>query len=252
MHYFTSGVSRAGFTRLADRVLRPTVLESACLVLGFSLLAIYLGARIHGAVLSRLTVRSFEQSAGRYSISQNRVRGPDTSRLKFSLWSQARIAAYEQSLSRHFLPPLAVLRVKSIDLEVPVLDGTDDLTLNRGAGWIPGTARPGERGNIGVAGHRDGFFRGLKDLKVNDTIDLVTSHRADIYSVDEIRIVNPDDVSVLRPTITPSLTLVTCYPFYFVGSAPQRYIVRASIRRSQSLRTDAVKTGSFRSANINN
>jgi sortase A len=147
---------------------------------------------------------------------------------------------------------LAVLRVRSIDLEVPVLEGTNDLTLNRGTGWIPGTTRPGAPGNIGIAGHRDGFFRGLKDLKVNDTLELVTGDRTYTYSVDQIRIVNPNDVSVLRPSAAPSLTLVTCYPFYFVGSAPQRYIVHASVRRSQSLRTAADKKGSFRGANINN
>jgi sortase A len=244
MYYFTSYDSRAGFNRLADLVLRQRVLERICLSLGLSLLAIYFGARIDGAVLSRLAVQSFEQPASWYAISQNPARGPSSSRLDFSLWSQPRIAAYEQSLNRHFLPPLAVLRVRSIDLEVPVLDGTDDLTLNRGTGWILGTARPGALGNIGIAGHRDGFFRGLKNLRVNDTMELVTSDRTDTYSVDDIRIVNPDDVSVLRPTATPSLTLVTCYPFYFVGSAPQRYIVHASIRRSPSLRTDADTKGS--------
>jgi sortase A len=250
MHYLTSLDSRAGFNRLADVVLRQTALERICFALGLSLLAIYVVARIDGAVLSRLAVQSFEQSARRYS--QNPVRGPGSVRPDFSLWSQPRIAAYEQSLTRHFLPPLAVLRVRSIDLEVPVLEGTNDLTLNRGTGWIPGTTRPGAPGNIGIAGHRDGFFRGLKDLKVNDTLELVTGDRTYTYSVDQIRIVNPNDVSVLRPSAAPSLTLVTCYPFYFVGSAPQRYIVHASVRRSQSLRTAADKKGSFRGANINN
>jgi len=147
---------------------------------------------------------------------------------------------------------MALLRVRTIDLEVPVLDGIDDLTLNRGTGWIRGTTRPGESGNIGIAGHRDGFFRGLKDVKINDTMELVTGDRTDTYSVDQIRIVNPDDVSVLRPGTTPSLTLVTCYPFYFVGSAPQRYIVHASMRPPHFLRTDADRKSSFRSVNINN
>ena len=252
MRYFVSDDSRTGLGKLPELMLRHRVLERVCLALGLSLLAIYVGARIHSTVLSRLAVRAFEQSPGRLSIAQNLARGPYSFRLDFSMWSQPRIAAYEQSLTRHFPPPLAVLRLKTIELEVPVLDGTDDLTLNRGAGWIPGTARPGERGNIGIAGHRDGFFRGLKDLKVNDAMQLVTGDRRDTYTVDEIRIVNPDDVSVLRPTATPSLTLVTCYPFYFVGGAPQRYIVHASLRQSQSLRTDASKKGSFPSANINN
>ena len=250
MHYLISDDPRAGFNRLADLVLRRRVLERVCLGLGLSLLAIYVVARIDGTVWSRLAVQSFDQSANRYS--QNPVRGPGSVRTDFSLWSPPRIAAYEQSLTRHFIPALAVLRVRSIDLEVPVLDGTDDLTLNRGTGWIRGTTRPGEAGNIGIAGHRDGFFRGLKDLKVNDTMELVTGDRTDTYSVDQIRIVNPDDVSVLQPGATPSLTLVTCYPFYFVGSAPQRYIVHASMRPSHFLSTDADTKGSFRGVNINN
>jgi sortase A len=157
--------------------------------------------------------------------------------VNFSLWSEPRIDAYKRTLAQHLLPALAVLRVPKIELEVPVLEGTDDLTLNRGTGWIRGTARPEEWGNIGIAGHRDGFFRGLKDLKTGDTMDLVTRGRTDTYVVDDMRIVNPDDVSVLRRGVARSLTLVTCYPFYFVGSAPQRYVVHASIIHSPALNT---------------
>jgi sortase A len=84
-------------------------------------------------------------------------------------------------------------------------------------------------GNVGIAGHRDGFFRGLKDLQLGDRLDLTTPHAALAFTVDEITIVEPRDVHVLEPRSRPSLTLVTCYPFYFVGNAPQRYIVHASI-----------------------
>jgi sortase A len=122
-----------------------------------------------------------------------------------------------------------VLRIERVRLRVPVFEGTSDTILNRGAGWIEGTARPGEPGNVGVAGHRDGFFRGLKDVAVGDRIEIDTGQATQIFSVDEISIVNPDDVHVLYPRSRPSLTLVTCYPFYFVGSAPQRYIVHASV-----------------------
>ena len=111
---------------------------------------------------------------------------------------------------------------------MPVYDGTDDLTLNRGVGRIIGTARLGEAGNTGIAGHRDGFFRGLKDIAPGDRIDLVLTSQTSHYVVENIQITSPDDVSVLQPTPKASLTLVTCYPFYFVGSAPQRYIVSAS------------------------
>jgi len=111
-----------------------------------------------------------------------------------------------------------------------VYNDTDDLTLNRGVGRILGTARVGAVGNLGIAGHRDGFFRGLKDLGPDAEIDLDRSGKTDTYVVDKIEIVGPDDVSVLKPTPVPSITLVTCFPFYYVGSAPQRYIVHASMK----------------------
>ena len=94
-------------------------------------------------------------------------------------------------------------------------------------GHIEDTALPGAVGNAGIAGHRDGFFRGLKDILPGDTIEIDTLVRKEIYRVERTWIVDPSDVSVLDPTPSASLTLVTCYPFYFVGSAPQRFIVRA-------------------------
>jgi sortase A len=153
-------------------------------------------------------------------------------KVDFKMWSQKRIEAYEHSLLEHFDPPLAILHIAKVDLEAPVLEGTDDLTLNRGVGLIAGTGRPGEEGNIGIAGHRDGFFRVLKDIGPGDTIELMTASRTDVYTVDQVVLVSPSDVSVLQARPGRSLTLVTCYPFYFVGSAPQRYIVQASVRNS--------------------
>lgn len=147
---------------------------------------------------------------------------PDTTN-----WSAARIEHYQASLEQHEGLPEALLRIPSIDLEVPVITGTDELTLNRAVGRIPGTARIRDSGNLGIAGHRDGFFRGLKDVGTGDLIELVTLDGTRSYEIRNIWIVDPADVSVLQPTDTSSLTLVTCYPFYFVGHAPQRYIVRA-------------------------
>jgi sortase A len=108
-----------------------------------------------------------------------------------------------------------------------VLRGTDDRTLDRAAGLIEDTAEPGTDGNSGIAGHRDGFFRGLKDIVPGDTIELDTLQGTDVYRVERTWVVNPEDVSVLDPMSIPTLTLVTCYPFYFYGAAPQRFIVRA-------------------------
>lgn len=151
-----------------------------------------------------------------------------------SLWSSERIAAWRSVSKDHGPVPLAVLRIPKIQLEVPVLEGTDEVSLNRAVGHIEETATPGTDGNSGIAGHRDGFFRGLKDVIPGDAIELETLRTIDVYRIERIWIVDPEDVSVLDPTPTRSLTLVTCYPFYFIGSAPRRYIVRAVFAESRS------------------
>jgi sortase A len=144
------------------------------------------------------------------------------------LWSRGRVDAWRETIKTPAPAPLAILRVRRIGLEVPVLEGADDITLNRGAGHIDATAEPGTDGNSGIAGHRDGFFRVLKDIAVGDAVELETLYTIETYRVERSWIVDPEDVSVLDPTPNRSLTLVTCYPFYFVGSAPKRYIVRAA------------------------
>jgi len=140
---------------------------------------------------------------------------------------------------------MALLRIPRSQLEVAILEGTDDLSLNRAVGHIAGTARPGDSGNIGIAGHRDGFFRGLKDVSTGDTIEIMTQRGETTYVIDQITIVNPTDVSVLAPRARSSVTLVTCYPFYFVGSAPQRYIVQASLAGSDAKDQNSAKDAEF-------
>ena len=150
---------------------------------------------------------------------------PDT-----TLWSPGRVDDYEASLRKEFDPPEGVLRIPAISLAVPVLQGTDDLTLNRAVGRIPGTARIGAtKGNLGIAGHRDSFFRGLKDIGPGETIELETLWNRLTYEVTDITITTPSDVTVLERSDEGQLTLVTCYPFYFVGHAPKRYIVTAKL-----------------------
>lgn len=203
--------------------------------LGILLVSACAMALIYTWVSSRMELRRFWRShlavaAGRSGdAAAHGGENPD-----FRLWSEKRIEAYKASLSDSVPSPLAVLKIPAIDLEVPVLEGTDDVTLNRGVGHIEGTPVPGTDGNVGIAGHRDGFFRGLKDIHQGDVLDLVSSERSDRYLVDEILIVAPEDVYTLKSRAKPSITLVTCFPFYYIGSAPQRYIVHASIATTTS------------------
>lgn len=142
------------------------------------------------------------------------------------LWSPERVKAFDDARKRASPDPLGVLHIPRLKVVAPVLPGTDDWTLNRGVGHIDDTALPGSTGNIGIAAHRDSYFRALKDIVTGDVITIETVHGADTYRVERIWIVDPEDVSVIDPTETPSVTLVTCYPFYFIGPAPRRFIVR--------------------------
>ena len=149
-----------------------------------------------------------------------------TERVDMSTWSRTRIAQYRATLHTGGIPE-AVLRIPSLNLVVPVFEGTSEENLNRGAGRIEGTAHIGETGNIGIAAHRDGFFRVLKDVRVGNVLQLERLDGTETYRIVATTIVDPSDVSVLAATDKQAITLVTCYPFYFVGSAPQRFIVRA-------------------------
>jgi sortase A len=143
-------------------------------------------------------------------------------------WSARRIEKYRESLHDERLPE-AIVRIPALGLVVPVFEGTSERNLNRGAGRIEGTARIGAPGNIGIAAHRDGFFRALKDIRIGDALFLERMATIDEYRVVSTSIVEPTNVAVLDPTSTPTVTLVTCHPFYYVGAAPQRFIVRADL-----------------------
>ena len=146
-----------------------------------------------------------------------------------TLWAPGRIADYEASLQAELPPVLGVLQVSSVGLKVPVYSTDTDLTMDRGAGVIDGMAYPHELGNIGIAGHRDGYFRVLKDVKVGDKIELQTLKGPKQFTINNVQIVEISDTHLLQDTEEQTVTLVTCYPFYFVGHAPQRYIVTASL-----------------------
>lgn len=144
-----------------------------------------------------------------------------------SEWSEKASAKYEKTKDRGE-SPIAVLKIDRLNIKAPVYSGTHRRTLDRGLGWVEGTAKPDEVGNIAVSGHRDGFFRPLKDIQVGDSIEMQTLAGAQAFEVSDITIVDALEVSVLDPTDTTVLTLITCYPFYFQGYAPDRYIVRAT------------------------
>jgi len=124
---------------------------------------------------------------------------------------------------------IARLEVPSVTLATTVLEGTDDGTLSRGSGHIEDTPFPGQTGNVGIAGHRDTVFRPLRHIHLGDEMKLTTADRVYHYKISKTLIVTPDDVYVLDPTAQPTLTLVTCYPFDFIGHAPRRFIVQAAL-----------------------
>ncbi|HZL56078.1 MAG TPA: class D sortase [Bryobacteraceae bacterium] len=120
------------------------------------------------------------------------------------------------------------IEVPRLKLKVAVYEGDDAAILNEGAGHVPGTALPGGEGNICIAAHRDKFFRALRFIKPRDEIVLETKDGPLRYLVSSTAVVNPSDVQALMPAPRRDLTLVTCYPFFYVGSAPHRFIVHAS------------------------
>jgi sortase A len=200
---------QAAFARGIERTFRFT---------GLALLTCYALILGMGEVGRAVDASSFESTSDR------------------NLWSAQRLRAYQASLGLKVEQPVALMEVASIGLRVPIYSDTRELHLNRGAGLIDGMARPSKGGNLGVAGHRDGFFRVLKDIELGDVVVVRASGWRFEYRVDRIDIVRKQDTSVLRDTADPVVTLVTCYPFYFVGEAPQRFIVRAHLDRTYSER----------------
>jgi len=124
---------------------------------------------------------------------------------------------------------LARLEAPSVKLRATVLEGTDDGTLARGAGHIEDTAFPGGVGNVGIAGHRDTVFRPVRNLRVGDPLVITTTDHVYRYKISRTTIVDPEDVYVLDDADHPTLTLVTCYPFEYIGHAPRRFIVSADL-----------------------
>lgn len=138
---------------------------------------------------------------------------------------------------------LGRLDAPSVKMSTALLEGSDDATLSRGAGHIEDTPLPGQIGNMGIAGHRDTVFRPLRHIQVGDALMLTTPEKVYRYKISRTLIVDPNDVYVLDPTDQPTLTLVTCYPFEYVGHAPRRFIVQAQMV-GEGARTETKPLGS--------
>jgi len=192
------------------------LLQRIFIALAIAFSIIFAGGIIRAAIYHVLDNRAFDAQASSGAAARGKI-------------SRSQGAAVMPASSGAHTGPLAKLEIPKIGLSVVVLDGTDSWTLNRGVGHIQGTSYPGSNGNIGIAGHRDGYFHGLRDVRPHDEILLTSPDGSvDRYLIDEARIVSPSDVSVLADRNTPSLTLVTCFPFSYIGSAPQRYVLTAS------------------------
>ena len=212
-----------------------TIFAWVLIVSGLVLIGVWAYFRLDAHTASRAAIARMPDKRASTASSGSSVPGMGTTALEAgkvdtSLWSDVRIAEFRESLRIGGEPPVAVLSVPRVGVEVAVFPGTDDVTLNRGAGWIKGTAAPGSKGNSGIAAHRDGFFRPLKDIAVGDVIELRTHDGVKTFRVETLTIVDPSNVGVLAPSTESELTLVTCYPFYHVGSAPKRFIVHAVAR----------------------
>jgi sortase A len=122
---------------------------------------------------------------------------------------------------------LGRIEIPRLGMTIAILEGTSAQTLRLGVGHIKGTTLPGGQGNSAIAGHRDTFFRPLKDIRANDEIRIQTVSGISRYQVDWVRVVAPEDTEILGPASRPSITLITCYPFHLIGAAPQRFVVHA-------------------------
>jgi len=183
------------------------------ILLGMLLTGVYALAAIDAEVVQHADLEAFTASLGE----------PDR-----SLWSQIRVKEFAESKHADAGPVSGVLRIPSLKLTVPIYPDESDLHLNRGVGLVQGSGSPDQGGNAAIAGHRDGYFRVLKDIRKGEVIEIQTRRAVHRYRITSVDIVDKHDNRLLSDTEDPSITLVTCYPFYFVGAAPQRYLVRGT------------------------
>lgn len=205
------------------------LLETALWIIGITLIAFYIAANAWERAEAQHHVSGFIEAQQLARAPDHAEEQPESFERAASNVAEASRAPAAADHAGMKNAVLAVLRIPGIGLEVPVMYGTRESVLRRGAGVIEGTRMPGVQGNVALAAHRDSFFRGLKDVALGDQIKLETFDRTLSYQITELSVVEPTAVHVLADTSESVLTLVTCYPFYFVGNAPQRFIVRAEV-----------------------
>jgi len=173
-----------------------------------------------------------------------RETGPESTALATdrSNWSAQRLSALGKLRASLAPEIMATLLLPNQGSRIPVFAGTSEVSMTLGAGHLQHSAPLDGSGNIALSAHRDGTFRVLKDIQAGDPVVLVVNGRERLFRVSDLSIVTPERVDVLDPTPTTTLTLITCYPFYFVGSAPKRYVVQAELVDSPQILT-AIKTG---------
>ena len=183
-----------------------------------------------------------------HSTAHNRTAAYADIYQRYQSWKFERVTAITRTFDRGAAAPKAInapiweavglregdlvgkLHVPRIGISVMVLQGIENDTLIAGAGHVPGTPLPGADGNVAIAAHRDTFFRKLKGIVRGDIVQFATVRQTYEYVVDSIEVVDPEDTRVMESRARPELTLITCYPFYFIGSAPKRFVVHAMIR----------------------
>src|ERR1051326_6593073 len=218
--------------RLVVRIEPGPILKWAELAL-FACAALFLGYCGFAVVDAWIFQRRESADLDRL-LREQRTVSAGTPRLEFSISPKVvPIAAADGLIGRIEIPRLLLSAV--------VVEGIGKTALRRAAGHIPGTALPGQPGNVGISGHRDTFFRPLKDLKINDEIQFSTLNGDFRYVVESLTVVDPNNVGVLAPTSENQLTLVTCYPFFYIGAAPKRFVVRAWQIPAQALARSIVK-----------
>jgi sortase A len=212
----SSSTTDASMLRLLQRIAWGILFGT-----GLALMALYAVTLAAGELARRSDIQNFSSATADDNEWRAETPLPD-----MSLWSAQRARDFRLAENNSAAAPLAVLRVPKLGLAVPVYATTAESHLNRGVGVIEGMAPPDRGGNLGLAGHRDGFFRVLKDIERGAVIEVETHRRVHRYRVSSVDIVDKADGRLLVDTDEPTITLVTCYPFYFVGDAPRRFVVR--------------------------